>query len=137
MSIPLLNHAYSSQNQRVTGYEVGSEETPIIYNRQKLTDGNDADNLIRSVYVQIFNEQQLIQSNRQTHLESQLRAGHITVKEFIRGLLLSDSFRRRNYEVNNNYRFVEMCIQRVLGREVYDRDHFICLGINLSLISFI
>ena len=122
MSIPLLNYSYSSQNQRVASYEVGSEETPMIYNTENLLDNTDFDNLIRSAYVQIFNEQQLIKSNRQTFLESQLKNGQITVKDFIRGLLLSDSFRRRNYEVNNNYRFVEMCIQRVLGREVYDQQ---------------
>ena len=122
MSIPLLNYSYSSQNQRVASYEVGSEETPRIYNAENLLENADFDSLIRSAYVQIFNEQQLIKSNRQTFLESQLRNGQITVKDFIRGLLLSDSFRRRNYEVNNNYRFVEMCIQRVLGREVYDQN---------------
>lgn len=122
MSIPLLNYSYSSQNQRVDSYEVASEETPRIYNSENSLDNTDLDNLIRSAYVQIFNEQQLITSNRQFFLESQLKAGQITVKDFIRGLLSSDCFRRRNYEVNNNYRFVEMCIQRVLGREVYDQN---------------
>ena len=122
MTIPLLSYSYSSQNQRVQGYEVGSEETPIVYNAEKLLDNSDFDVLIRAAYVQIFNEQQLITSNRQTFLESQLRNGQITVKAFIRGLLLSDSFRRRNYEVNNNYRLVQMCIQRVLGREVYGQS---------------
>ena len=132
MPIPLLDYAYSSQNQRVTSYEVGSEETPVIYNAEYLLDNSDLDNLIRSAYVQIFNEQQLIKSNRQTFLESQLRARQINVKQFIRGLLLSDSFRRRNYEVNNNYRFVEMCIQRVLGREVYDEQEKLAWSVVIA-----
>jgi phycobilisome rod-core linker protein len=38
----------------------------------------------------------------------------------MRGLVLSDSFRRLNYETNNNYRFVELCVQRLLGRKVYN-----------------
>jgi phycobilisome rod-core linker protein len=41
----------------------------------------------------------------------------------MRGLVLSDSFRRLVYDCNNNYRFVQICIQRLLGREVYnDRE---------------
>ena len=132
MSIPLLNYSYKSQNQRVASYEVGSEETPRIYNVENLLSSTDMDSLIRSAYVQIFNEQQLIKSNRQTFLESQLRAGQITVRDFIRGLILSDAFKRRNYEVNNNYRFVEMCIQRVLGREVYDRKEKLAWSIVLA-----
>ncbi len=132
MSLPLFNYSYSSQNQRVNSYEVGSEETPIIYNLDNVIDNTDFDNLIRSAYVQIFNEQQLIKSNRQTFLESQLKDRQITVKDFIRGLLLSDSFRRRNYEVNNNYRFVEMCIQRVLGREVYDEQEKLAWSVVIA-----
>lgn len=99
---------------------------------KKFSQNTNIDSLIRSAYVQIFNEQQLIKSNRQTALESQLRTGQITVRDFIRGLILSDSFRRRNYEVNNNYRFVEMCIQRVLGREVYDPKEKLAWSIVLA-----
>jgi phycobilisome rod-core linker protein len=52
-----------------------------------------------------------------------LRASQITVKDFIRGLVLSDSFRRLAYDSNNNYRFAEICVQRILGRNVYsDRE---------------
>ena len=81
------------------------------------------DALISAAYRQIFNEQQLLKSNRQTFLESQLRFGQLSVRDFIRGLATSDPFRQRNYECNNNYRFVQMCVQRILGREVYsDRE---------------
>jgi len=132
MSIPLLSYSYKSQNQRVASFEAGSEESPKIYNADNLLSNAEIDNLIRSAYVQIFNEQQLIKSNRQTFLESQLRNRQITVRDFIKGLLLSDSFRRRNYEVNNNYRFVEMCIQRVLGREVYDQKEKLAWSIVLA-----
>jgi phycobilisome rod-core linker protein len=38
-------------------------------------------------------------------------------------LVLSDSFRKLIFDSNNNYRFVEICIQRLLGRKVYsDRE---------------
>jgi phycobilisome rod-core linker protein len=122
MTIPLLAYPLSSQNQRVTGFEVYDEEQPRIYNAENLYSSVDINHLIESAYRQIFNEQQLINANRQKTLESQLIRRQITVRDFIKGLLLSDSFRRRNYEVNNNYRFAQMCVQRVLGREVYNNQ---------------
>ncbi len=47
----------------------------------------------------------------------------MTVKEFIRGLAISAPFRRLNFAPNTNYRFVELLIQRLLGRTPYhDRE---------------
>ncbi|MEM9217956.1 MAG: phycobilisome rod-core linker polypeptide [Cyanobacteria bacterium P01_F01_bin.150] len=123
MSIPLLAYDLSSQNQRVAGYDIPGEEHPRIYSTANLLSGQDMDELIQSAYRQLFNEQQMIVSYRQPFLESQLRNGQITVREFIRGLVLSDNFRRLIYDCNNNYRVVQICIQRLLGRDVYgDRE---------------
>jgi phycobilisome rod-core linker protein len=125
MTIPLLNYPLSSQNQRVNGFEILGDEQPRIYSLDDLPQGAEMDDLIWAAYRQVFNEQQIIAAHRQVTLESQLRNGQITVREFIRGLVLSDSFRRLNYNSNNNYRFVEMCVQRLLGRNVYgDREKF-------------
>ncbi|BAY32745.1 phycobilisome linker polypeptide CpcG2 [Nostoc carneum NIES-2107] len=125
MSIPLLEYAPSSQNQRVVSFEIPGDEQPRIYTTENLPSPTEMDVLISAAYRQIFHEQQMLSSNRQVALESQLRTGMITVREFIRGLVLSDSFRRLNYDVNNNYRFVEICVQRVLGRRIYsDREKF-------------
>ena len=46
--------------------------------------------------------------------------------------MLSDSFRRLTYDCNNNYRFVEICIQRVLGRSVYDEREKLAWSIVLA-----
>jgi phycobilisome rod-core linker protein len=54
------------------------------------------------------------------------------VRDFIRKLLLSDSFRRLNYDTNNNYRFVELCIQRVLGRSPYNQKEKLAWSIVLA-----
>lgn len=78
------------------------------------------DKIIWAAYRQIFSEHQILKSSRESFLESQLRFNQIKVIDFIKGLLLSNSFRKLNYDINNNYRFVEMCIQRVLGRDVYN-----------------
>lgn len=132
MSIPLMSYSLSSQNQRVNGYEIASDEQPRIYNTENLPNGSDIDEIIWACYRQIFNEQQIISYHRQIPLESQLRSGQITVQEFIRGLVLADSFRRLNYESNNNYRFVEMCIQRILGRKVYGNKEKLAWSIILA-----
>lgn len=119
-SLPLLDYPLSSQNQRVNGYEIPGDEHPRVYSLENLPQGADFDAIIWAAYRQVFNEQQMLQSHRQIALESQLRSHQITLREFIRGLALSDCFRRLSYEANNNYRFVEICIQRLLGRNVYD-----------------
>jgi phycobilisome rod-core linker protein len=92
----------------------------------------EVDALINAAYRQIFHEQQMLQSHRQVLLESQLQSGQITVKGFIRGLLTSDAFRRLNFDANNNYRFAELCIQRVLGRPVYNEREKIAWSIVIA-----
>ncbi len=121
MTLPLLDYPVKSQNQRVKGFEVPGEEQPRIFSVETSPDSQEIETLILASYRRIFNEQQLISSNRDRFAESQLRARQITVRGFVRSLLLSDSFRRRNYDCNNNYRFAQMCVQRVLGRDVYDQ----------------
>jgi phycobilisome rod-core linker protein len=125
MSLPLLEYKPTSQNQRVAGFEVSGDFQPRLYTTDGLLSPSEMDALISSAYRQIFNEQQMTQSARQSALESQLRSGQITVREFIQGLATSPHFRTHNYDTNNNYRFVQMCMQRILGREVYnDREKY-------------
>jgi phycobilisome rod-core linker protein len=140
MSLALLSYNPSSQNQRVAGYEIFGDEQPRIYNTEHLLAGGEMDNLIQAAYRQIYNEQQMLVNHREKYLESQLRAGQITVQDFMRGLVLSDSFRRLVYDCNNNYRFAQICIQRILGREVYSEKEKIAWSIVIAtkgLIGFI
>ena len=137
MTITLLEYPSSSQNQRVAGFEVYGDEQSRIYNTENIYSSVEIKNLINYAYRQIFNEQQFIKDNLQKELESQLVNSQITVRDFIRGLLLSDSFRRRNYEVNNNYRLVQMCIQRVLGREVYDEREKLAFSTVIATKGFV
>lgn len=122
MSLSLLTYPLSSQNQRVAGFEVAGDEQPRVFSTDYLASPMEMDALIHAAYRQIFNEQQMTQRSRQLALESQLRSRQITVRDFIRGLLISEPFRTYNYEANNNYRLVQMCIQRVLGRDVYNNQ---------------
>lgn len=132
MSIPLLQYAPLSQNSRVKGFEGPADGQPMIYNTENLLMESEMEMLIMAAYRQVCNEQQMLSSYRQRSLESQLRAGQISVRDFIRGLALSDNFRRLTYDSNNNYRFVQICIQRLLGRDVYGEREKLAWSIVLA-----
>jgi phycobilisome rod-core linker protein len=132
MTLPLLIYPPTSQNQRVLNYEVPGDEHSRIFTTEGVLSSSDIENIISAAYRQIFNEQQMINSNRQIALESQLKNQQITVRDFIRGLALSETFRRRNFEPNNNYRFVQMCIQRFLGRDTYGEQEKIAWSIVVA-----
>nr|QUE28794.1 cpcG [Porphyropsis coccinea] len=137
MSIPLLNYSFSTQNQRVEGFEnLPGEEQPIVYSTDTLPTAFEMDQIIWAAYRQIFSEHQILKSTTQPGLESQLRFNQISVKEFIAGLLISDAFLKLNYDVNNNYRFVEMCVQRVLGRDVYNEREKIAWAVVIGSQGF-
>lgn len=121
MALPLLSYKPSSQNQRVTNYEVPGDEQPRIFSTDDILDSTGMDALIEAAYRQIFFH--AFKWDREPILESQLRNGQITVRDFVRGLALSKTFYNSFYEKNSNYKFVEHCVQKILGREVYnDRE---------------
>jgi phycobilisome rod-core linker protein len=117
MTIPLLEYQPSSQNSRVSGYEVGSDEQARVFSTDNLLSSSQIDTLIGVAYRQIFFH--AFAADREKFLESQLRNGQITVRDFIRGLCLSNTFTNSFYNLNSNYRFVEHCVQKILGRDVY------------------
>lgn len=120
MPLPLLDFPLKSQNNRVQGFEVAGDEQEYIYSMENLYSPAEVDDLIAAAYRQVFHEQQMLKFNRQTYLESQLRNGQMTVRQFIRGLATSYPFRSNNYNANSNYRFVQLCVQRLLGRDIYN-----------------
>jgi phycobilisome rod-core linker protein len=86
--------------------------------------------LIEAAYRQIFFH--AFKWDRERLLESQLRNGQITVRDFVRGLVLSKTFRNSFYDKNSNYRFVEQCLQRVLGRDPYNEREKIAWSIVVA-----
>jgi phycobilisome rod-core linker protein len=138
VAIPLLNYSPVSQNQRVSSFEVPGDEQPRAYSTADLLSPTDMDNLIEAAYRQIFFH--AFAADREPVLESQLRNGQITVRDFVRGLLLSDTYRRSFYNLNSNYRFVEQTVQRVLGRDVYSEQEKIAWSIVVvtkGLVGFV
>jgi phycobilisome rod-core linker protein len=130
VAIPLLEYSPSSQNQRVQGFEVWGDEQPRIYSTANILSSSDLDNLIEAAYRQIFFH--AFATDRERFLESQLRNGQITVRDFVRGLLLSNTYRKSFYDLNSNYRFVEQTVQRVLGRDVYNKQEKLAWSISVA-----
>jgi len=130
VALPLLSYSPSSQNQRVSGFEVPGDDEARIFSTDDLLDSTGMDALIEAAYRQIFFH--AFKWDREPFLESQLRNGQLTVRDFIRGLLLSKTFYNSFYEKNNNYRFVEHCVERVLGRQVYNEREKIAWSIVIA-----
>jgi phycobilisome rod-core linker protein len=130
VAIPLLSYAPTTQNARVASYEVGNDTQSRVFSTDNLLSPSDMDVLIEAAYRQIFFH--AFDSDRERFLESQLRNGQITVRQFIRGLLLSDTYTKSFYNLNSNYRFVEQTVQRVLGRDVYSQAEKIAWSIVVA-----
>lgn len=119
MAIPLLKYAPTSQNSRVKAFRVGSDEDPKGVSLDKAFDRNAQNVVIESAYRQIFFH--AFKVDRDTILESQLRDGQISVRDFIRALCLSDTFTRSFYNLNSNYRVARHLVEKLLGRQVYGK----------------
>jgi phycobilisome rod-core linker protein len=130
MPIPLLAYAPSSQNSRIKGYEVPGDEQPRIFSTDNLLSPSQIDDLIEAAYRQIFFH--AFAADREKFLESQLRNGQIAVRDFIRGLCLSNTFTNSFYNLNSNYRFVAHCVQKILGRDVYSEAEKIAWSIVIA-----
>ena len=119
VALPLLKYAPSTQNSRVKALRVGSDEDPKAVSMDKAMDREDQNSVIEAAYRQIFFY--AFKVDRDRNLESQLRNGQISVRDFIRCLCLSDTFKRSFYNLNSNYRVVRHLVEKLLGRQVYGK----------------
>jgi phycobilisome rod-core linker protein len=135
MALPLLAIKPTAMAARVSSFCIPGEEA----SRQSQSgprsiggseDRRDLDIQIDQAYRQIFFH--AFKVDRDAVLESQLRSGQITVRDFVRGLLLSRKFRDDFYRVNSNYRMVEQIVGRVLGRPVHGDGERIAYSILIA-----
>jgi phycobilisome rod-core linker protein len=136
MAIPLLEYKPASQNQRVAGYEVPGEDTPYVYRLEDCIDQTDLESLIWAAYRQVFSEHVILKSSRQSNLESQLKNRAITVRDFVRGLAKSETFRKLVIETNSNYRVVELSLKRLLGRAPYNKEEERAWSIKIATLGW-
>lgn len=138
MALPLLEYKPSTQNQRVRSFGTSdqNEDTPYIYRLEDTASASDVQPLIWATYRQVFSEHQILSFNRQKVLESQLKNRVITVRDFVRGLAKSERFYSQIVAVNDNYRLVEVCLKRLLGRAPYNKDETIAWSIKVATLGY-
>jgi len=138
MALPLLEYKPSSQNQRVRSFGKAdqNENTPYIYRWEDANSPAEMRALIWAAYRQVFNEQLILNFNRQITLETRFLNGSLTVRDFIRELAKSERFYTLVVSVNDNYRLVEVCLKRLLGREPYNQDEKIAWSIKIGTLGF-
>jgi phycobilisome rod-core linker protein len=131
MALPVLAAPPLTNNARVTNFLTGGDETPRQSGQMALQrDRTAADALIEQAYRQVFFH--AFKVDRDAVLESQLRSGQISTREFIRQLLRSEKFRNDFYRCNSNYRMVEQVVGRVLGRPVHGDQERIAWSIVIA-----
>nr|WP_290222970.1 phycobilisome rod-core linker polypeptide [Trichocoleus desertorum] len=138
MALPLLEYKPTAPNHRVRSFGISdqNEDTPYIYRTENVSSPEELRQLIWAAYRQVFNEQLVLKFNRQVTLETRLANGSITVRDFIRELAKSERFYTLVVGVNDNYRLVEVCLKRLLGREPYNQDEKIAWSIKIGTLGF-
>jgi len=137
MALPLLQYKPTTQNHRVRSFGVADQgdETPYIYRIEDSNSPGEIQDLIWAAYRQVFSEHEILRANRQLQLESQVKNRAISVRDFIRGLAKSERFYEVVVSVNNNYRLVEVCLKRLLGRAPYNQDEEIAWSIKIGTLG--
>jgi phycobilisome rod-core linker protein len=130
MPLPLLTTPPLSNNARVASFSLGSDETPRRGAPKGSASAATVDEQIEQAYRQIFFH--AFKVDRDPVLESRLRNGQISSREFVRGLLHSRKFRNDFYRCNSNYQMVDQIVGRVLGRPVHGDKERIALSILIA-----
>lgn len=138
MALPLLTYKPSSQNQRVKSFGIAdlNEDTPYIYRLEDAASPAEIRTLIWAAYRQVFSEHEILKFNRQITVETRFANRSITLRDMIRELAKSEAFYRLVVSVNNNYRLVEICLKRFLGRAPYNKDEEIAWSIVIATKGF-
>jgi phycoerythrin-associated linker protein len=95
-------------------------EAEAIELRRNATEA-DLQTVIRAAYRQVLGNAHVLDSQRLTSAESQLRNGDISVREFVRAIAQSDLYRSRFFEASSSYRFIELNFKHLLGRAPQDQ----------------
>lgn len=138
MDLPLLAYKPTTQNHRVASFGIAdqNEDSPYIYRLEDATSYPEIREVIWACYRQVFSEHATLAFNRQVTLESQLVNRVITVRDFIRGLAKSERFYNTVVAVNDNYRLVDVCLRRFLGRSAYNEEEKIAWSIKIGTLGF-
>ncbi len=76
----------------------------------------EVEGVIRAVYRQVLGNAHIMESERLTVPESQLRKGKITVRELVRQVAQSELYQNRFFYNYSQLRFIELNFKHLLGR---------------------
>ena len=76
----------------------------------------EAEVVIRAIYRQVLGNAHVMESERLVALESRLKGGEISVREFVRLLAHSELYRSRFFDNCYRYRSIELNFKHLLGR---------------------
>ncbi len=82
---------------------------------------DDLQTVIRAAYRQVMGNYHVMESQRVTTAESQLRNGDITVREFVRQIAQSATYQTLFFDNSSAYHFVELNCKHLLGRAPHDQ----------------
>ncbi|MXW11656.1 MAG: phycobilisome Linker polypeptide [Synechococcus sp. SB0662_bin_45] len=125
MTLGPLPYPATSMNARVAGF-AQEDRAPRGH---RMDNASNGDMLIDAAYRQLFFH--TMAADREPFLESQFKNGQINVQQLMRGLCLSERFRRWVYQCNSNYDVATQLVQRLLGREVNGEKEKIARSIVL------
>ncbi|KAA8496159.1 Phycobilisome 32.1 kDa linker polypeptide, phycocyanin-associated, rod [Porphyridium purpureum] len=81
-------------------------------------DPSEKEVVLRAVYRQVFGNAYIMEEERAELrvMESQFLLGELSVKELVRALAKSSTYKVRFFEGAVQYRFIELCFKHLLGR---------------------
>ena len=105
-----------TNNSVTTILNRASQLTRNIFTFSVHNSSEETETLIRAVYRQVLGNAHVMESERLTLAESQLRNSNITVQEFIRIVGQSELYRNRFFNNCAPLRFIELNFKHLLGR---------------------
>jgi len=87
-------------------------------------DSDDQKLILKGLYRQLFKENRDFDFFHNSLLDSKYLNGDFTVRDLVREFICSDMYTNYILAMNSNYRFVQLCFERVLGREATQAETF-------------
>lgn len=87
-------------------------------------DSSDRALSLKAAYRQIFKDNRDFEAFHMPTVDSAYLNGEITTRELVGKMLCSDMYVNYILSTNSNYRFVELCCERVLGRVATQAETF-------------
>ena len=89
---------------------------------QANADLGHADEVIQSIYKQVFGNRHLMELDVNKSLEALFMNGDLTVQGFVTALAQSDTYKKLFLEDKSPYQFVELNFKHLLGRPPHDQN---------------